>query len=207
MMLSAVSGLVFRSSKIGSQICFGARLSLDRELTRKAASGRFRVMRRLIGPIVSTLAMLTTNGLNMGALSLTPGASRLNIASSRVTGVPSCHFMPDRNVSSTVGVVGLVTDSAAHGRGRPSGPMRMRRSQTSSETHEPCCPEILNGLRLVGGATEFRITSFCAPSGFRPVQVQKQRMPMPAWVVILVSSQTVLLKATRFFGCTMKPYG
>ena len=50
MMLSAVSGLLFRSSKIGAQMCFGARFSLESELTRNAASGRFRVMRRLIGP-------------------------------------------------------------------------------------------------------------------------------------------------------------
>ena len=69
MMLSAVCGLSFRSSKIGCQICFGARFSFDSELTRKAASGCFSLMVSVSGPVASTLAMLATNGLYIGALS------------------------------------------------------------------------------------------------------------------------------------------
>ena len=204
MMLSAVSGLSFRLSKIGAQMCFGARFSLDNELTRNAASGRLRVIRRLIGPVASTLAILATKGRYIGDLSPKPGACRLNTASSMVTGWPSCHIMPGRSVTSTVVGVGRVTDSAAQGRGRPSGPIRISRSHTSSVAHDPWMPGMLNGLRLVGGATEFSTTSRCAPRGFRPIQVQKLRMPMPACCTVLPSSQTVLLKATRFLGCTRK---
>lgn len=180
-------------------------MSLDSELTRNAASGRFKVMRRLIGPVTSTLEMLATKGRYIGDLSPNPGASRLNTASSMVTGWPSCHFMPERSTTSTVVGVGRVTLSAAQGCGRPSGPIRMRRSHTSSVAQEPWMPGMLNGLRLVGGATEFRIASRCPALGCKLIQVQKFRTPMPACILMLASSQTVRLYATRFFGWTMKP--
>ncbi len=69
--------------------------------------------------------------------------------------------MPLRSVRSTVSVSGRSTFSAAQGCGRPSGPMRIRRSHTISVAQEPWPPGMLNGFRLVGGAVEFRITSFC----------------------------------------------
>ncbi len=56
--------------------------------------------------------------------------------------------------------VGRVTVSAAQGCGSPSGPMRISRSQTSSVTHDPCAPGMLNGFRLSEGPTEFRMMSF-----------------------------------------------
>ena len=83
--------------------------------------------------------------------------------------------------------------------------MRIRRSQTSSVAQEPWAPGMLKGLRLVGGATELTMTSRWAVLGLRLVQVQKLRMPMPAWTCMEDSSQTVWLKATRFLGWTMKP--
>ncbi len=134
-----------------------------------------------------------------------PGAIRLNTASSIVTGRPSLHFMPARSFTSTWVGVGRVTFSAAQGCASPSGPMRISLSHTISAAQLPCAPEMLKGLRLVGVATEFRITSFCSPSGLMFSQVQVLRAPMPAWVTIEFSSNTALLKATTFFGCTMKP--
>ncbi len=97
-------------------------------------------MRSDFGPVCSTEAMLATNGLYIGDLSAVAGAVRLNTASSMVTGLPSLHFMPSRSVTSTVSGVGRVTLSAAQGCGRPSGPMRIRRSHSTSVIHEPCAP-------------------------------------------------------------------
>src|SRR5579859_1081863 len=192
-MLSAVCGLFFRSSKIGCQTCFGARFSFDSELTRNAASGCLSLIVSVSGPVASTLAILATNGLYIGALSAKPGAIRLNTASSIVTGWPSLHFIPLRRVTFTVVSSGRSTFSAAQGCANPSGPTRIRRSQTISVAQEPCPPGMLNGLRLVGGAVEFRITSFCAPSGLMLIHVQVQRMPMPACEIMLFGSHTVLL--------------
>src|SRR5579863_1520533 len=101
--------------------------------------------------------------------------------------------MPLRSVMLTVVASGRSTFSAAHGSGNPSGSTRMNRSHTISAAHDPCWPEMLNGLRLVGGATEFRITSFCAPSGLMLSQVQVLRIPMPACETMLFGSHTVLL--------------
>jgi hypothetical protein len=98
-----------------------------------------------------------------------------------------------------------VTVWAAQGCGRPSGPMRISRSQTISAAQLPCAPEMLKGLRLVGVETELRMMSFCAPSGVMFSQVQVLRAPMPACSTIDFSSQTFLLKATTFLGWTMKP--
>src|SRR5690348_17734770 len=110
-----------------------------------------------------------------------------------VTGWPSLHFMPLRSVTLTVVASGRSTFSAAHGCGSPSGSTRISRSHTISAAQEPCWPEMLNGLRLVGGDTEFRITSFCAPSGVIFSHVQVLRMPMPACDTMLFGSHTVLL--------------
>src|SRR5580692_6397444 len=206
-MLSAVCGLFFRSSKMACQTCLGARFSLDNELTRNAASGFLSLMVSVSGPVASTLAIFRTNGLNIGALSPKSGATRLNTASSSVTGWPSLHFMPLRRVRLTVSVSGRSTFSAAQGCGRPSGPTRIRRSHTISVAQEPWPPGMLNGFRLVGGAVEFRITSFWTPRGAMLSQLQVLRMPMPACDTKLFESQTVLLYATTFFGCTSKPYG
>ena len=78
--------------------------------------------------------MSLTKGLYIGALSVRIGASNEKITSSTVTGRPSWKFMPARSVTSTVRSLTKVTLSAAQGRGSPSGPMRMSRSQTSSVT-------------------------------------------------------------------------
>ena len=64
------------------------------------------------------------------------------ITSSIVTGLPSCHFMPARSLISIVLSSIQSTLSAAHGRGMPSGPMRMMRSQIRSVIQLSTAPPI-----------------------------------------------------------------
>ncbi len=94
-----------------------------------------------MSPTFSIAAMSVTKGLYIGALS-PAGASKEKMTSSIVTGLPSCHFMPARSLISTVVSSTHSTFSAAHGRGMPSGPMRMRRSQTRSVTQLSTAPPI-----------------------------------------------------------------
>ena len=85
--------------------------------------------------------MSVTKGLYIGALS-PAGAWKEKITSSSVTGWPSCHFMPARIFTSSVLSSTQATLSAAHGRGMPSGPMRMMRSQIRSVTQLSTAPPI-----------------------------------------------------------------
>jgi hypothetical protein len=117
------------------------RLILESEAVRKVVLACFSVKRSVCSPVFSIEAMSVTNGLYIGALS-PAGAWKEKMTSSRVTGWPSCHFMPVRILTSTVLSSTQVTLSAAHGRGMPSGPMRITRSQIRSVTQLSTAPPI-----------------------------------------------------------------
>ena len=85
--------------------------------------------------------MLVENGLYIGDLSPIV-AWYEKITSSTVTGLPSWQVMPERSTTSSVVGSAHVTVFAAQGCGRPSGPMRIRRSQTRSVTQLSGEPEI-----------------------------------------------------------------
>ena len=141
MSCSAFSGLPARSFSTGSQMCLGIRLILASEAVRKVVLGCLSLKRRLRSPVFSIAAMSVTKGLYIGALS-PAGASKEKMTSSTVTGLPSCHFMPARSLTSTVLSSTQLTLSAAQGCGMPSGPMRITRSQIRSVTQLSTAPPI-----------------------------------------------------------------
>src|SRR5207247_7729023 len=83
--------------------------------------------------------------------------------------------MPRRNVTSSVTLSTHSTFSAAHGRGRPSGPTRSSRSQISSVIQESVDPLMNSGLIACTGSAVLRTKSFWVPLGVAASNVQKFR--------------------------------
>ncbi len=142
--------------------------SLAMEEVKNPASAWRRCMRKLRSPVFSMRAMFSTKGRYIGTSLPIAGASKLKMQSSTVTGDPSWNFMPVRSVKSMVVGSTCVTVSAAQGRGKPSGPMRMRRSHTSSVTQESVAPLIHSGWIACTGSDAFSTMSLRLPSGSTP---------------------------------------
>ena len=85
---------------IGRQMWAGVRFILANVDTRNAADGFDRCMRTVRSPTTSTFWMILMNGVYMGAI--LPTSPKVKTTSSVVTGLPSCHFMPARSVTSMV---------------------------------------------------------------------------------------------------------
>ena len=63
---SAFSGLVSRSSRIGSQMCLGIRLILASEAVSNGTYGSLRVKRTVNSPVFVSVSMRETKGLYIG---------------------------------------------------------------------------------------------------------------------------------------------